>query len=461
MDGRGIPPFVRELTRRRVALSVAGLAVAGLSACTADQDDDGPTDDTRSDDGNNDVTADDEPTNGDDDPSDQDPDDENGGSDENDEGGPEPDPRATARATIDWGEEIGNFEDWFGLAGTHVFPNDEAGLGDTPALEAEIPDATYGTMGYQFPEPLELGTRHLSTAVKVADPAGGQLEIRLRAPGSDDRLVCARRLPSGMRDWMRVDMGVTRGKGSPDLQNVTELRLHVAGAEETDVRYWIDDIRLTESSGESFAILAFYGGRQEHYDTVFPILEDRGFEAAVPVNPGSIGRSGRMGIDELRALRDAGWDVCSFPSGAGALPELHDHEQEREITNTQEELIERGFEDGARHFFAPRHRMDGHTIDVVQEVHETGFLFGGNSAGMPPTAPHTLPVINGGDYDGSRSVILRADRHEQLVVLAFDRIGEEGMSVEDFERQLDRIEDNDYAGGLNVITPSTLVDEHL
>ena len=450
---------VTELTRRRLTIAALGMVGVGLSGCTQ-SDGEAPGGDDESDG----TTDGDQPPNGDDDPvgdgDDQQTDDTD---DQNVDDDPEfePDPNAANRSAIDWGEPIGNFEDWYGLAGTLATESDTIALGDTPALEAEIPDATYGTVGYTFEEPFSLVTRHFSMAVRVQEPVGGQVEIRARAPGSDDRLVCSRHLPSGNRDWMRVDMGVTRARGNPDLDNVTELRVHVAGQEPTDVRYWIDDLRVTESTGESYAILAFYGGRESHYETVFPLLEERGFQAAVPMNPRSIGRSGRMDIEQLRELRDAGWDICSFPSSAGALPELREHEQERAIDNVQEALVERGFEQGARHFFAPRHRMDGTTIDIVQDRHETGFLYGANSAGMPPTAPHTLPVINGGDYESSRSVILRADRHEQLVVLAFDQIGENGMSVNAFEQQLDRIESNNYAGGLNVITPSTLVDSYL
>jgi hypothetical protein len=35
------------------------------------------------------------------------------------------------------------------------------------------------------------------------------------------------------------------------------------------------------------------------------------------------------------------------------------------------------------------------------------------------------------------------------------------MSVEDFEKQLDRIENNNYAGGLDVTTPSEHDEQYL
>ena len=80
---------------------------------------------------------------------------------------------------------------------------------------------------------------------------------------------------------------------------------------------------------------------------------------------------------------------------------------------------------------------------------------------MVPTAPHTIPVLNGNHLESSRAAILRADRHEQLVVPRFEIVGDGGMSLSDFDAQLDRLESNSYAGGLTVITASDLVDEFL
>lgn len=436
---------MRSVTRRELAYSLLGVSTIGLSGCLGTDDD---SDSDESDDGTDGQPEGDE---GDSEPDEEPP--ENGGDD--------PQPAPTERATIDWGEEITVVEDWTGSGGAYVSPDEETQLGESPSLLVELFSSSYATGAYEFPEPLDLSDRHLSTAIKVDEPTGGQLEIRLRAPNSDHRYVLNRRLPPEMDEWMRVDLGITRGRGAPSLEEIQELRLHVVGDEETDVKYWIDDFRATDGVGDSYAILAFSGGLKSHYENAFPILEERGLTAAATVSPVSVGASGRMSVSELQELRDAGWDICSFPNREGALSNLPREEQESIIDSTQDWLVDYGFEKGARHFFAPRHRMDGATIDIVQDRHETGFLYGATSAGMPPTAPHTLPMINGGDYDGSRSTILRADRHNQLVVLAFAEIGSDGMSEREFTQQLDRIEDNSYAGGLNVITPSTLVDEFL
>ena len=362
---------------------------------------------------------------------------------------------------IDYGELLTDFSDEriFGLRDEKLTLDQGEAISGKYALRVEN-GKKVSSIGYAPAETLSLEGKNLSMAVKVDSPVGGRMEVRLQTPDGSSRFVCTRMLPRGMKDWARIDFGITRGKNNPDITNVQEIRIEMLGPEGSTVKYWIDDIRITEETSEPLAVLALYGGRTSHYETVFPLLEERGWKAAVPVRPSAIGAEGRMSLEQLREVRDAGWDVCSFPMRGKPLPEMSKGEQQSVITSVQNSLKERGFERGSRHFFAPYHMIGGDTVEILREVHDTGFLYGGGSVGVPPTAPYTLPTINGGDYESSRAVILRANLHNQLVTLGFDEIGGEGMPVEDFEKQLDRLENNEYAGGLNVVTPTEVVDQY-
>ena len=363
---------------------------------------------------------------------------------------------------IDYGELLTDFskERFFGLREEKLTLDQGEAISGKHALRVEN-GKTVSTIAYAPSETLSLEGKNLSMAVKVESPVGGRFEVRLRTPDSSSRYTMTRRLPPAMTDWMRLDMGITRGKNDPDITNIQEIRLEMVGGEQTQVKYWVDDIRITEAQSTPNAILAFYGGKQSHYDNAFPLLEERGWKGTVPVRPSAIGNEGFMDIGQLRELRDAGWDVCSFPLRGKPLPEMSADQQRQVITGDQQFLKDRGFRRGARHFFAPYHSIGGKTVEILREVHDTGFLYGGNSVGVPPTAHYTLPTINGGDLESSRAVILRANLHNQLVTLGFDDVGgEEGMPMKDFEAQLDRIENNDYAGGLNVVTPTQVVDQY-
>lgn len=365
---------------------------------------------------------------------------------------------------IDYGELITDFRGnrWSGLRGETLTLDQEHAVSGKHALRVENSDNNLSTLAFTPTTPITLEGRDLSMAVKVEAPVGGRIEVRLRSPNQKNRYVCTRRLPAMMDDWMRIDFGITRGWNSPDISDIKEIRIGMKGSKGSEIKYWLDDIRATESAGTPHAILAFYGGYESQYESAFPLLQERGMTGVVPVIPSTIGDEGRMDLGQLRELRDAGWDVSPFPLRDKPLPEMSAEKQREIITRVQKLLSDKGFEDGARHFFSPTDSLDGETMEIIREIHETAFVYGGGSANVPPTAPYTIPEINGFDYDSSRDVILRANKHDQVVTLVFEEIGtEDGMSVEEFEKQLDRIENNAYAGGLNVITPSELVEKYL
>ncbi len=439
---------------RRTFLALVGATTAGLAGCSGAEDDPEPTEtetptptptetedpDTRDDDGSaTDDAEDDEP-------------------EETEE------PEAVFRyPAIDYGTAVDAFDEprWRGREGAEAIRVTDERVSGTHAMRIEREAAESVRVVRQFPNGLDVAGRHLSMAVKVEGPLGGRIQIDLHAPSIDQRHVSSRRLPATMDDWIRVDFGLTRGVGSPDFSDVRELHIEYVPPEPGEVGLWVDDLRATEGVGESHAILAFYGAHVSQYEEAFPRLEERGMTGVVAVSTGQIGREGRMTESQLSELADAGWDVASLPSERGRLPSLSASEQYRVIERNRDRLTDLGFERGARHFFTPHDRIDGDTLEAVRELHETGFVYGGNSAGMVPTAPHTIPVLNGNHLESSRAAILRADRHDQLVVPRFETIGDGGMSLSDFDSQLDRLESNSYAGGLTVITASDLVDEFL
>ncbi|MDL5361309.1 polysaccharide deacetylase family protein [Halalkalicoccus sp. NIPERK01] len=366
---------------------------------------------------------------------------------------------AAQAAATEYGEVLDDFEEinWYALRDEDISPDDGQAVTGNQSMAVKL-DSNVSTIAWSPSSPIDLTDQYLSAAVKVNSPVGGRLALHVRAPGGDDYVTSARRLPNGVDQWFRVDFGYTVGYGGPDFSQVQELRLEVVGPDGSSVDYRIDDLRTTPAQDESHVILSFYGGLEEHYETVFPILEDRGWVGALGISQDLLNRSGRLNIDQLREMRDAGWDVCSYPQHGGRLAELDAEQQRRVIEGNRDYLANRGFEDGAQHFFTPYNSMNNDTLDILREAHETAFVFGACSSGIPPTGRHTISAISGSSYESTRKPILRADIHNQVVVPYFEHIGEQGMSVEEFEMQLDRIEDNSYGGGLEPITPTQLLE---
>lgn len=365
---------------------------------------------------------------------------------------------------VDMGESITTFDEdtpLEALTGQFEGVPDEARIGSQAlAVEDSGDDASVALF---FPDGLDLDGWDVSMAVKAESI--NRIAIEFHAPEFGDHLTSFRRLPDDHDDWLRVDFGYDEKQGDPDLTNVTELRIFGFSADDGPTRFLVDDMRRTEAVTKGKVILACYDGHLSHLDVAAPRLADRDMPGTVAVDPRQIGRSNRMDAHDLRDLRDRGWDICPAPDSGDGLSGLPEQEQRSMIESAQAGMQDSGLEDGSRHFFAPNWReYDPTTHEIVRDQFETGFVFGSSTSGMPPTAPDLLPMSWGPAlHGGIRRQINIADQYQLLVVLRIPRLvvdedevneGSE-MWVGAFEDLLDHIEQR----GLDVITPSELVDE--
>ena len=364
---------------------------------------------------------------------------------------------------IDEGESLSDFEtleEWNAWETELSAAPDEARIGTQAAvIESEEREAS---INLRFPDGLDL--REWDTSLAVKPEATERIVVEFLAPDREARLNTVRTIPDEFDGWFRLDCGYEhKPEGEPDLSNVTRINIVAVGPEDETTRLLVDDLRRTKGADNGKAILAFYGGHDSHYDIAAELLADRGWTAAAAISPDRIGDQGRMGQTQLHELQDRGWDICSYPRVSMALPEMPESRQ-RDVLETNRELLEdHGFEDGARHLFIPDDRMDATTNELIRDVHDSAFLFGSCTAGVPPTGMHTIPLIWGPAlHNGVRRHINLADQYQLLTVLRIPRIVEDDdvgpdenrMSLDDFEHLLNHLEHR----GLDVITPSDLVD---
>lgn len=364
---------------------------------------------------------------------------------------------------IDEGESLSDFEDldeWFPRDSELSAAPDEARIGSQAAVVES--DGRQARIDIRFSGGIDLSEWDTSLAVKPE--SANKIVVEFLAPDRDARLNTVRTIPEEYDGWFRLDCGYEhKPEGEPDLTNVTRINVIAVGPADGPTKMIVDDLRRTPAVDNGKAILAFYGGHDSHYDIAAEMLAERGWAGAVPVSPDRIGGRGRMGLAELRDLRDHGWDVCSYPGVSTPLPEMPEDRQRQILESTRNSLADNGFEDGSRHLFVPDDRMDATTNEIVRDVHESAFLFGSCTSGVPPTGMHTIPLIWGPAlHNGVRRHINLADQYQLLTVLRIPRIVEDDdvgpdenrMSLADFEHLLDHLEHR----GLDVITPSDLVD---
>ena len=319
------------------------------------------------------------------------------------------------------GELLDDFAEpgvWSAMAGERSGTDERALVGDR-ALRVTNAEGTRAGVYRSFAEPIDLGARHLSVALAPASPAGATVTVELHAPTAEHSLHATRRLPREFDDWIRLDAGYTARQGEPDHTSVEGIRIWVDGADDDRIEFALDDLRTTPSEGAGGAILVFEGGPESAYDEIVAILEEAGVAGTLAVRPSRIDEPGGLALSRLQSVRDAGWDVASYPLRNDPLPDLTATEQRAVIEADHRTLVDHGFEGGARHFVAPAHRLDPTSLEVVREVHRTGFVFGGAPNAFPPSDPHTISAADGTDSGVVQRLVDLAVEYDQLLVLRF------------------------------------------
>jgi peptidoglycan/xylan/chitin deacetylase (PgdA/CDA1 family) len=85
--------------------------------------------------------------------------------------------------------------------------------------------------------------------------------------------------------------------------------------------------------------LTFDDGYMDAYTAALPLLQERGFVATFYIVSGFVGRTGYMGWDELRAMRDAGMEIGSHTVNHPDLTSLSSAAAQREIAQARATLM--------------------------------------------------------------------------------------------------------------------------
>lgn len=349
--------------------------------------------------------------------------------------------------TLDDFEDLGR---WQTLGGSVTADTQQKQTGSQSArVEAKKSERLGGIA--RSVDGLDLSKFDLSAAVKLEQPAEGSIRrIAAVAVTSGGKVVMKRYLGDTLDEWVRVDFGVTSESGDPDPSKVKELRLMVVAGEETPVKFWVDDLQLVPKPEEAYAIFGLDNTRGSHYDTAFQVLQEKGYPAVEGVNPRSVGGENYLSLDELREMRDAGWDIASQPQTADPLPAYEKAKQRQIIEDAHSYLQERGL--GGEHFLAPYHQLSGETLDILADVHETGFTFGAAPTPLGATGQYTISRVNGDSRKGLRKLGPLAKKYNQTVTMYFPEIKEGGdMDEPEFREVVGIIED----AGLKPITATT------
>ncbi|WP_336345514.1 polysaccharide deacetylase family protein [Halalkalicoccus ordinarius] len=495
----GTPTGIDRTNRRRFLATLGAGSIAMAAGCT-DQVSNGGGDDGGENDSNGNGTA---------------PEGEGDG-DGNGE--------SVVQPAITHGELVSDFDgdldEWFALEGEMVADEEEFLTGSrTVRIEG---DGASAGIARSYPDGLNMEGQHLSLAVRVATPRPARVTVRILAPGLADQVWSTRTILSPYEGWLRMDVGYTGQRGEPFLDDVQEIQITLddpnaatGGEEETEegtetafdegdaeggnetggnetgngsegltlttepllqmenetgeeaegdgIRFWVDDLRMTPQASQGYVMLVFDDNVRSQYENAFPLFQERDMQGVAAVIPPTLNRPPRLTIDQLREMRDAGWDVSAQSERSQGLAEMEPEEAREALQSDQEYLDNRGFPDGARSHFVPFHNVNQEVVDIVREYYELNSYFGGTPNAVPFTDPMHLSRVNMFDLDAFTSMIDVAAQHNQLAIgLAHGVVPEDeieddplaDMTVEQLEELLDYIEQSDA----QLVTASDLID---
>lgn len=359
------------------------------------------------------------------------------------------------------GESIADFEDpdaWTSMlaGGDLEAETDDPYAGSQSARLTADEDADYAGIYRTFPGGTDLGDRNFSAAVQLIGHDQLQVTLEVLAPNSRNTLTMTRTLTGPTDRWVRVDFGVTQADTAPDLTDVREIRLTARRrGEDGPVDCRIDDLRAVERPERGRVMFLFDGTLESHYTRALEHMEAYGYAGVEAVIPEAVGDGGRLTIDQLEELADAGWDAVARPrTGSRDIHDFTPEEQEGMIRRTRAYLENRGFEDGANHFVTPRNVLGPETMDLVREYHEQAFRYGGGPNALPLTDPHNVGTFSADAGEETNRYVDLAAEYGQLAVLRVEDVGDDGMSEAAFRDVLEHVE----ASGAEVVTASELFE---
>lgn len=300
-----------------------------------------------------------------------------------------------------------------------------------------------------------------SMAVRLENTTKPILEplLVLRDLFGNDMVLSGSVHPAATDRWVRLDLGVRKDKGA-DLSAIKEIRVdHWVGDSES--QFYVDDIRTHEAPDRGYVMFTFDDDPPRDYSVAFPTLNDYGFTGTCFPNSEDLSSDSEPSIADYQEMQEAGWDIgCHTPSHRNLAK--HSRREQRLIFERNiRQMEEMGFPHAARVFRTPYSSYNTHTLDLLPEFFDLSIVGAGAATGtnLEITDPRTVAFRGGDDYEVAKSLIDATVKHRQLLGLTLHM--SDMSSRRAFEDLIAHAADHSRQGRLEVITPTTLLDEHL
>lgn len=185
-------------------------------------------------------------------------------------------------------------------------------------------------------------------------------------------------------------------------------------------------------SGSPVIVFQFDDAYEDIIDTAYPILAAAGYPATTYAVTGQVGAAGRMTLEELTALYNAGWDVSNHTTDHTTLTTLSLEDQTTKIGDAQSQLDTWGFTRSSHHLAFPGGASDTNTQLALSSLNVTSGRGGYSDPLYFPVANprkiigglYTLEDI---DIDTMKAVINNITDPNRIAMLATHHVTEEAV----------------------------------
>jgi len=308
---------------------------------------------------------------------------------------------------------------------------------------------------YTFSSPQDFTNQAFSLAVKWHQHSSQFAGIWLTLyDTSDEYIQFSQSLDwKHFHDWQRVDLGIWKIKGEPNLDEIVGMEL-MTWAGDGQSHVWVADGRTTPTNTSGQVMLTFDDARASQYSVAYPIMEQYGFAGGVGVITESLGQSTFLDLTQLEELYASGWDMYSHPQyHERPLTEFSRQELNETLKEYKQWLLAHGFQRGANCIIYPFGRINDHGLDIVAKYHKLGFKV----AGQTPYSPHiSSPLlasrITGEHVQDVKHAITLAGEYGLVVPIMYHALDvEQRISKSQFKQTMEHIAETQ---NVTVITPA-------
>ena len=316
-----------------------------------------------------------------------------------------------------------------------------------------------GTIQRNFPVPIDLSNKDISLAMNIEGPVPNNFAIYLYDTGGNaTRLIQGYhgRHPKG---WIRINPSID--KAGADMSSITRMLITIGGSGENK-KYWIDDIRFQDKTSDKAQVMfTFDYITRSVYEVAFPEMKKRGIKGAVSVPGDNVGNADRLTVDELKELKNAGWEITSMSNSFEPLYGQSERVQRQRMERNISLLDQYGLGKPSAIMY-PKGFCDATTVTLAEELHDLGFLtFNDSERGTSQSALMGPTFVNRSQpstVQALKNQVEPAKAYNGLYVAHQNQIGPNADNNRQvFNGMLDYVKKQQQQGNVEIVTPSDVV----